>query len=508
MRLFLSVLLCSISLFTTAQKKEKIQILNAEEFRYSEKSKKDAQRLIGNVQLKHQDVLMFCDSAYMYKSSSYVEAFGNVRIKQGDSLTLYGDYLQYVSDKKKADIQRNVRLVRPDLVLSTDRMIMDRNTNMAYYENGGTIKSTTDNNTLVSKKGYFHMKSNMMYFKEEVILTSPEYTISSDTMRYNTNNSEISFFGPTEIVSKENYIYCENGYYNTITERSIFYKNAYLLSENKELRGDTIAYDREKGYGEARSNVSIIDTVENIIVKGNLAKFFEQQDSIEVSKKALLVQPFEEDTLFMHAKLFRVFPNKEGKRILQAFYQVNIYKKDLQGSCDSVAYAFTDSSLKMFYSPILWSDQNQITGSIININTSNGKIDQLFIPENAFITSEVDSNKSRYNQIKGKQLTGTFIQNELRKVFIEGNGQTIYYGQDENQKFIGVNRAESSDLLIGIKSNDIETITFMNDPDATLYPLNELDVEELKLGGFKWQGAFRPESNAELFTWRRGNLRK
>ena len=272
MRLFLSVLLCSISLFTTAQKKEKIQILNAEEFRYSEKSKKDAQRLIGNVQLKHQDVLMFCDSAYMYKSSSYVEAFGNVKIKQGDSLTLYGDYLQYVSDEKKADIQRNVRLVRPDLVLSTDRMIMDRNTNMAYYENGGTIKSTTDNNTLVSKKGYFHMKSNVMYFKEEVILTSPEYTISSDTMRYNTNNSEVSFFGPTEIVSKENYIYCENGYYNTITERSIFYKNAYLLSDNKELRGDTIAYDRERAYGEARSNVSIIDTVENIIVKGNLVE--------------------------------------------------------------------------------------------------------------------------------------------------------------------------------------------------------------------------------------------
>lgn len=507
MKLFLSVLFCCISILLSAQKKEKIQILNAEEFRYSEKSKKDAQRLIGNVQLKHQDVLMFCDSAYMYKNSSYVEAFGHVRIKQGDSLTLYGDYLQYLSDEKKADIQRNVRLVRPDFVLTTDRMIMDRNTNIAYYENGGTIKSSTDNNTLVSKKGYFHMKTNVMYFKKEVILTSPDYTITSDTMRYNTINGEVSFFGPTEIVSKENYIYCENGYYNTVTERSVFYKNAYLLSDNKELRGDTIAYDRERGYGEARSNVSIIDTVENIIVKGNLAKFFEQRDSIEVSKKALLVQPFEEDTLFMHARLFRVFPNKEGKRIMQAFYQVNIYKKDLQGSCDSVAYAFTDSTLKMFYSPILWSDQNQITGKVININTNDGKIDQLFIPEDAFITSEVDPKKSRYNQIKGKQLTGTFIQNELRKVFIEGNGQTIYYGQDEKQKFIGVNRAESTDLLIGIKNNDIETITFMNDPDATLYPLNELEPDELKLSGFKWQGAFRPNSVNDIFIWKRGKLR-
>lgn len=507
MRIFFSILFCFITFFSVAQKKEKIQILNAEEFRYSEKSKKDAQRLIGNVQLKHQDVLMFCDSAYMYKNSSYVEAFGHVKIKQGDSLLLIGDYLQYQSDEKKADIQRNVRLIRPDFVLTTDRIILDRNTNIAYYENSGTIKSSTDDNTLISQKGYFHMKTNIMYFKNDVVLTSQDYVIKSDTMKYNTNNEEVSFFGPTEIISDENYIYCENGYYNTYTQRSLFYKNAYLLSDGKKLQGDTISYDRNRGYGEARSNVSIIDSVENIIVNGNLAKFYEKRDSIEVSKKALLIQPFDEDTLYMHAQLFRVYPNKEGKRIMQAFYQVNIFKNDLQGSCDSVAYAFTDSILKMHYSPILWSDQNQITGTTILLNTQNGKIDQLFIPEDAFIVSEIDSKKNRYNQIKGKQLTGRFFDNELRKVFIEGNGQTVYYGQDEKEKFIGVNRAESSDLLIGIKDNDIETITFMNDPDATLYPLNELESEELILSGFKWQGAFRPQSVNDIFNWKRGTLR-
>ncbi len=507
MKSLLSVLFCFLSLVGFTQKNEKIQILNAEEFRYSEKTEKNAQRLIGNVKLKHQDALMFCDSAYLYKSSSQVEAFGNVRIKQGDSLTLYGDYLQYNSDVKLATVKQNVRLVRPDLVLKTDEIKLDRTSNIAYYTSGGIIESYTDNNTLTSKNGYFHLNTNIMYFKKDVVLTSPDYTIKSDTMRYNTNNEDVNFFGPTAIESDQNYIYCENGYYNTRTEQSMFYQNAYLLSENKALRGDTISYDRAKGYGEARSNISITDTVENIIVKGELAKFYEANDSIEVTKKALLIQPFEEDTLYMHAQLFKVFPNPEGKRILQAYYHVNIYKSDLQGSCDSVAYAFTDSTLKMYYQPILWSDQNQITGTIININTRDGKIDQLFIPEDAFITSEVDSNRSRYNQIKGKQLTGTFLKNALRKVLIEGNGQTIYYGQDEEEKFIGVNRAESSDLLIGIQNNDIETITFLNDPDATLYPLSELSIEELTLQGFKWQGSFRPNSPLDLFNWKRGQLR-
>ena len=277
------------------------------------------------------------------------------------------------------------------------------------------------------------------------------------------------------------------------------------ISSKQKLMGDTLTYDRIKGYGEARGQISIIDTAENITVKGGLAKFYEQSDSAEVTKKALLVQPFEEDTLFMHAKLFRVFPNKDGKRVMQAFYQVNLFKKDLQGSCDSIAYSFTDSTLKMFYEPILWSDQNQITGTIVNINMKDGKIDELFIPEDAFITSEVDT--TRYNQIKGKQLTGTFFENKLKKVFIEGNGQTIYYGQDENNKFIGVNRAESSDLLIGLKENEIETITFVNDPDATLYPLNELKPDELLLGGFNWKIEFRPLKMSDVFIWKRGKLR-
>ena len=505
MRTLFVVLFSCISTITIAQKKEKIQILNADDFIYSEKSNKDVQKLVGNVKLKHQDALMFCDSAYVYKLSNQMEAFGNVRIKQGDTLSLTGNYLKYDGNAKIADVRKNVVLNRPDISLTTDKLILDRTTNIAYYLNGANIISKTDNNKLFSRKGYYYINQDVFFFKDSVVLRNEKYTMKSDTMKYWTTTEEVFFFGPTEIISEDNYIYCENGYYNTINERSKFLKNAYLISSKQKLMGDTLTYDRIKGYGEARGQISIIDTAENITVKGGLAKFYEQSDSAEVTKKALLVQPFEEDTLFMHAKLFRVFPNKDGKRVMQAFYQVNLFKKDLQGSCDSIAYSFTDSTLKMFYEPILWSDQNQITGTIVNINMKDGKIDELFIPEDAFITSEVDT--TRYNQIKGKQLTGTFFENKLKKVFIEGNGQTIYYGQDENNKFIGVNRAESSDLLIGLKENEIETITFVNDPDATLYPLNELKPDELLLGGFNWKIEFRPLKMSDVFIWKRGKLR-
>jgi lipopolysaccharide export system protein LptA len=505
MKTIFAVLFSFISILSIAQKKEKIQILNADDFIYSEKTNRDVQKLVGNVRLKHQDALMFCDSAYVYKLTNQMEAFGNVKIKQGDTLSLTGNYLKYDGNTKIADVRENVVLNRPDISLTTDKLILNRSTNIAFYLNGANINSKTDNNKLYSKKGYYYINKDIFFFKDSVVLTNENYVMKSDTMKYWTTTEEAYFFGPTEIISDDNYIYCENGYYNTVNEKSKFYKNAYLISSKQKLMGDTLTYDRIKGYGEARGHISIIDTSNNITVKGGLAKFYEQSDSAEVTKKALLVQPFEEDTLFMHAQLFRVFPNKEGKRVMQAFYHVNLFKSDLQGSCDSLAYAFTDSTLKMFYQPILWSEQNQITGTIVNISMRNGKIDKLYIPENSFITSEVDS--TRYNQIKGKQLTGNFFDNKLKKVFIEGNGQTIYYGQDEQKKFIGVNRAESSDLLIGLKENEIETITFMNDPDATLYPLNELKPDELLLGGFNWKIEFRPLKMTDVFIWNRGELR-
>lgn len=506
MKLFLTAIMSFVFLTVFAQKKEKVQILNADKLTYSEKNNKAAQKLIGNVQLKHQDALMFCDSAYLYKETNNIEAFGNVRITQGDTLSLSGNYLKYDSELRQADVKKNVQLVRPDITLSTEQILLDRKTNIAYYTSGGTIVSNKDNNVLYSRKGYYYINEDIFYFKDSVKLNNPDYKMYSDTMKYWTTTEEVFFYGPTEIIGKDNYIYCENGYYNTLTEKSKFFKNAYLISDKQKLLGDTLTYDRTKAYGEARCNVKIIDTAENITVSGELAKYYERKDSAEVSIHSLLTQPFDEDTLFMHAHKFKVYPDSSGQRVMQAYYKVQFYKSDMQGSCDSVAYALTDSTLKMYYSPVIWSDQNQITGKEIDIRIKKGKVHQLFIPENAFIISE--ELKEKYNQIKGKKLTGYFKENDLRKVLIEGNGQTIYYGKDGDDKLIGVNKAESTDLLIQIKDNDIQSITFVKDPDATLYPLNELNPDDLLLDGFKWLIEYKPMDAHDIFIWKRGEIRK
>jgi lipopolysaccharide export system protein LptA len=495
----LLVLLFLVSISTFAQKKEQIKIIRADVLIGTESKGKTAQRLIGDVQFEHQNALMYCDSAYFYKTTNSIDAFGSVRINQGDTLNLYGDFLHYDGNQKLATVTgKEVKLVSPDFDLVTDRLLYDRANNIASYSTGAVIESKNDSNVLVSDRGYFYSNQSTFLFKNNVVLTNPEFEMRSDTMRYYTTTEVVNFLGPTTITSDSNLIYCENGWYDTQKDQSKYFANAYIITDGKRLEGDTLFYDRNVGFGKADGNVQITDTVENVIINGEHGRIFEKKDSAVVTDNSLLTQLFDGDTLYMHADTFKVYKKLNGDQFLFAYYGVKIFKSDLQGSCDSISYSLTDSTIRLFYNPVLWSAENQLTADTIDIRTKNNKIHSLYLDKSAFIISEIDT--IRYNQIKGKNMTGYFSEGKLKTIFVKGNGQTTYYGQDDAEKFIGVNVAESSDIRILLGEKSIETITFLNAPKAKMHPMGELDpVNELRYSGFKWLIDRRPLNKESLF---------
>lgn len=482
-----------------AQKKTLIEVVQADVLVGIKKGGVDAQQLIGDVIFKHQGALMYCDSAYLYKKTNTMDAFGSIRINQGDTINLYGDFLTYQGNEQVATVTgKEVRLVSPDFTLITDRLIYDRLNNTASYFTGATITSSNDSNVLVSNRGYYYTNASLFTFKDSVVLTNPSFVMNSDTLRYYTNTEMVNFLGPTTIVGDSNLIYCENGWYDTKKDQSKYYENAYIISDGKKLEGDSLYYDRNLGFGRADGNIQITDTVENMIVNGQHGKIYELKDSAVVSENSLLTQIFDNDSLFMHADTFKIFKTASGEENLQAYYGVRIYKSDLQGVCDSIAYSFSDSTIRLFKDPILWSDNNQLTADTINLLLENNKIKSIFLDQSAFIISEV--NEKRYNQIKGKTMQGYFRDSKLRKIMVRGNGQTTYYGQDEKEKFIGVNVAESSNINITLNDDGVEEIVFLKKPKAKMHPIGELDDEtELRYAGFKWLIEKRPTSKASLF---------
>jgi lipopolysaccharide export system protein LptA len=515
-----SVLFFLLSLVSFSQKK--IEIVNAGSLKSANNIANGAKRLIGDVQFKQDNTFMFCDSAYFYKDNS-LDAFGHIRIQQGDSLTMVGEFLKYDGNTKKAIITKNVIVTKGDMQLTTDALNYDVSSSIGFYVTPAKI--VNKENTLTSNTGYFFAKSNDLTFRKNVVLTNPQFVINCDTMRYNTVSKITYFKGETTIKSKENFIYCEDGWYDTFKDQSRFSKNSYIVTDEQKMFGDSLYYDRKKGVGRAIKNVQIIDSTQKITIKGDYAFYDEFDDLSIVTGNALLVQYFEKDTLYLHADTLKAIGDDKRSRIekgkpakvktvakdtiqndnkqLFAYHRVKFYKEDIQGKCDSLYYNVNDSVMKMRGKPVLWNDENQLTADTINVVTGAKSLKKMELKNNCFIISEEDS--LHYNQIRGKNMQGYFKDNKLVRVNIQGNGQTIYYAKEKNketkkEEIKAVNRAECSDLIIYLKDNDIEKINFLNKPDATLFPIEKVDVKEFKLKNFIWRKKERPLNKEEIFN--------
>jgi lipopolysaccharide export system protein LptA len=496
---------------------KKVDLVHAEHLKSANSIADGAIRYIGNVEFKQENTLMFCDSAYFYKNNS-LDAFGHVHIQQNDSINLYGDLLKYDGNTKKALLTKNVTVTKGDMQLTTDALNYDMSTSVGYYTTPARI--INKENILTSDQGYYFAKSNDLNFKKNVVLTNPQFVINCDTMRYNTTSKITYFLGPTTIKSKENMIYCEDGWYDTFKDLSRFSKNSYILTKEQKMFGDSLYYDRKKGIGRAVKNVQIIDTTQNLNIKGDYGIHYELKNLSVVTGNTLLMQRYEKDTLYLHADTLKALGNPRvkgkdgntktqdttttGNQKLFAYHKVKFFKKDLQGKCDSLYYTLIDSTMKLYGTPTLWSEENQLTADSIKMLTGKKSLNFIELKGTGFITSQEDS--LRYNQVRGKYMKGHFKENKLYLVNVEGNGQTIYYAKEKDSKtkkeeIKAVNRADCSDLNIYLKENKIEHITFITKPDATLYPLDQVDIKDLKLKDFTWRAQDRPITEKDIFVW-------
>jgi lipopolysaccharide export system protein LptA len=351
-------------------------------------------------------------------------------------------------------------------------------------------------NHLESIIGYYYTRQDLFDFQDSVIVVNPDYTIYSDRMKYNTETRISYFNGPTEIISDSSYIYCERGWYNTETDISQLNQNALVRNTKQTIRGDSLYYEKQTGYGRAIKNVEIEDHEQDILLRGNRAVYYEETEYARLTEQALFIQVAELDSLFLHADTLLSEVDTGGSKFVKAFYGVRIYRTNLQGKCDSMVYNTTDSIIKLYKEPILWSDENQISANYIEIHTENQQAKTMYLNGASFIVSMEDT--SMFNQIKGKNMVCHFRNNEIYKIDVYGNGQTIYYPVDKDG-VIGANKTVCSDLTIFLKNGKVDALSFFKNPDSVLHPLDKAPLEELILSGFAWYEDLRPKNKEDIF---------
>jgi lipopolysaccharide export system protein LptA len=419
-------------------------------------------------------------------------------MQQGDTLKLRGDSLFYDGTTEMASVDGNVELIDKETHLFTQSVKYDVKNKIARYNNNGRI--INGDNTLTSIIGIYYVSQNLFHFKDSVNIVNPDYVMTADTMDYNSKTKTAFFTGPSEMEGDSIYLYCEKGWYDTKNDISRIWKNAIIDNRQQVIRGDSLYYDGMKGYGLAYRNTSITDTTNNIIVKGDYAWYYKSPERFMVTKKALFIQVSKKDSLFLHADTISAVTRSDSTlkeyRLMRAYFGCRIFSKDLQAKCDSLSYSFRDSVIRLYRAPVIWSKENQLVSDSIAIFTKKRQADRMELYNSAFVTSQVDD--SRFNQIKGRSLTGFFKDNELYKINVEGNGETVYYLLDRDE-IVGVNQAKCSRIEIFVKDGKITEINEFGNPEGVIDPPSKVNPQTLRLESFSWLDSLRPRNVADIF---------
>lgn len=458
----------------------------------------DALLLTGNVRVSHDGIIMTCNKAYYYQKENYIKAFGDVEMIQGDTLTMTSKYAEYNGAIKKAYASGNVIMDSPESTLTTDTIYFDRNIQEVYFNSNGTI--VNKNNTLKSKAGRYYVKEKKYQFLSAVELKNPEYTIKSNHLDYKTTQGNSVLKGPSTIVGKETFIYTENGHYNSKKNTGHFLQKSYIKYKDQLIEGDSLYYDRKIEYAAGTNNVKITDSINKAIVKGHYGEVFKQKDSVYITKHASIRFLSEKDSMFIHAKKIFV-TGKVGERVIRGQKNVRFYKTDLSGKCDSIHSDQKKALTQLIGKPILWNFENQLTGDLMHLigNNKTEKIDSLKVLNNSFIISK-DTVGMGYNQVKGLNLYSKFKNNKIYETDVVKNAEVIFYMRNDAQELIGINKSVCSKInMIMDDNNNIETITLYNNPDGDIFPEKDLPENARLLRGFEWRGDERIKSKDDIY---------
>jgi lipopolysaccharide transport protein LptA len=520
MKQALSFLFFSIFLLVNAQAQvntsdtsKTVDILSAKTMYLKPES--NLQVLSGNVRLKQGNTLFNCDSCIVNSGANTFEAFGHVHIIDNDTTNVWSDYLRYLSDKKLAYLNGNVKLSDGHATLSTPDLEYDVANNIGTYKNGGRV--VNKKSVLTSREGVYYTDLRDIYFKNNVELKDPAYYLKTDSLLYNTQTQIARFIAETYIQdSSKRTIRTNEGHFDVAHSRSEFTSRTTIVDKSLTVTGDRIASDDSSGIIQIEGRGVLIDTAQGVNILANRIFANKKTSAYLATQKPLMIIKQEKDSIYVaadtlfSARLTDLYKESDSllknlglkekdstNRYFEAYRHVRIYSDSMQAVSDSMFYTFKDSIFNLYQDPVVWSRKSQITGDTIYLYTKNKKADKFKVFENSFMVSEVQPGV--YNQIKSTRMDGFFKEGTIDSVLAKGAAESVYFLQDKDSAFTGVNQTSSDWINALFEKGELNKVVLFRTVKGTVYPIAQKRPSEMQLPKFRWLEARRPKTKYELF---------
>lgn len=464
------------------------------------------QVLVGNVRMRKGGMVMNCDSAHFYEQTNSFNAFGNVRMEQGDTLFVYGDELYYNGNDELAtlyaDAGKYVRLINRDVTLKTYVFYYDLASDVGYYDNWGEL--TDKENRLESIEGEYYPSTKDAYFYKNVELTSlgrsDTMHMTTDSLTYNTDTHIARIMAPSVITSADGVIYSSSGDYNTVSgEANLFKRSTVRTARGNTLTGDTLFYDRETGIGEAFGNMVLVDSARQASLSGNYGYYNDFRDSAFVTGHALSKEYSRGDTIYLHGDTINAYIEMpDSMRVTNVFHGVRFYRVDLAGICDSISMTESDSLMRMFRHPVVWSGERQIFGDVIYVHVNDSTPDWARLPESGMMSEHIG--EDCYNQLSGTDMTTWFNDSTVDRLYVQGNVQMVLFPMENDSTYNKYIYLESSFMDAYFDGQSPKKINFWPETTYDVTPLYLAKRSNYVLQRFRDFSSLRPISPEDVFN--------
>lgn len=484
---------------------ERVYLVHSDELRYDQfSSVPDAQIVKGRVHFTHAGAQLWCDSAYFFQESNSVEAFGHVRFKQGDTLSLTCNYADYDGSDQMMHARHNVVLKHRTQTLYTDSLDYDRIYSLAYFFEGGKLVDGKDR--LVSDWGAYSTATREASFYYGVEMYSGKNHITTDTLHYDTRSSIAHVVGPSTITSKGSIIHTTDAFMNSRTDRSQLFGRSTIVDGDKTITGDSLYHDNNNGNNEGFGNVVYVDKKNKNELHANRLFYNEKTGYGYATQKALLVDYSQKDTLWMHADSLKIYTfniaTDSVYRKVHAFDHVRAYRQDVQAVCDSLVFSSLDSCMTMYRDPIAWNSNRQLLGEVIKVYMNDSTIRKAEIIEQALSVEQVDE-KGHSNQVSSKRMDAYFVDGAMRRTDAIGNVKSLYYNADSKDSVLTeLNYLETDTMRMYLSPQRQLQKIWASKSVGIMYPITQIPPDKRRLPEYEWFDYVRPLDKDDVFNWR------
>ena len=429
----------------------------------------------GNVIAQYKNHKLYCDTIFISKDGKYIRAGSKKysKIRDNDGTKIQSKKIEFFKNDTIINFIDQVLFKKKENEIKTNFLIYNPEKKIIYYENGGEILD--EENTITSLNGIYHINDEFGQFSENVNIKTNNYEINSNNIDLDNKNDIIFLNSRSTIKSDSLTIEGDQGFINKSKESIDLWSNTYIKSKEREIFSDSLSVNEKKetklsGNTEIHQKDNLKIYCQNYIEKNGLSKF---------EGKPYIILSSEKNDLKIEGESMKMFHNDS---ILYISNNTYISSDSIQGKCDNSTFDFKSELVTMLSKPVLWTKKDQIIGDTIYIYTKNETLDSIYIPTNSFIISK--ENNDLFNQIKGNKLEGKFKKGNLHKLKLFGNTELKYFEFEENNESSGLNDIICKNIIINFKENEINNISFINNPQATYTPKNLFNKKSMLLEGF------------------------